>query len=62
MGFGAGPHKPMSKVEASMLLSKHIERQCGVFIDPATIRLLFRDGWLRLSILAHAIHEGVDDV
>lgn len=62
--IGTGPSKPMPmpKREAAMLLSKLIEGSIGVFIDPESIRILFRDRWLKLSLLAHAIHEGVDDV
>lgn len=61
MVSGGVPHKPVSKQDASMQMSKLVEGRCGVFIDPATIRLLFRDNWLRLSMLAHAIHEGADN-
>ena len=47
----------MSKVEACDLMAEMLRKE-GFMVSPGDLRDLFATHWNRLSVLAHAIHEG----
>lgn len=48
---------PLSKTQACDLMAELLVAH-GIEVTPGDIRRLFHLHWERLSVLAHAIHEG----
>lgn len=57
MGLGAAHHDDKITIEPEKHMARLVSRELGHDITPEQILGLFRAHWLRLSIMAHAIHD-----